>query len=103
MFERLKRAIARRYWHNRERGWRAEVARLEAEREDWQPRMDRALRNVSAAALNRVFVDIQRPPLTHAPGRARNDGLRRFSLVEVANKEAKPARKLAVVTKARRA
>lgn len=81
MFDRLKRALARRYWTRRESGWRAEVARLETERENWQPRMDRALRNVAEAASSRVFVDVLRPPITHAPGRARNDGTRRFSLV----------------------
>lgn len=103
MLDRLKRALARRYWTTRERGWRAEVARLEAERENWQPRMERALRNVAEAASNRVFVDVLRPPISYAPGRARNDGTRRFSLVEVASKPEKHARKLAVVGKARRA
>lgn len=103
MFDRLKRALARRYWTRRENGWRAEVARLEAERAEWQPRMDRALRNVAEAASNRVFVDVLRPPITHAPGRARNDGKCRFSLIEGTRTTAKPPSALANAGKARQA
>ena len=81
MFTRIRRALARLYWTRIERGWKVEVARLEVERETWNDRMDRALRNVRAAALNRTFADIGRPPISHAPGRHRTDGTRRFSLL----------------------
>lgn len=81
MILRLRRALARAYWTRIERGWKLEVARLELERATWGERMDKALRNVSAAACNRTFLDIRRPPITHAPGAGPRDGVQRFSLL----------------------
>lgn len=71
MIKTLMKFFARRYWHRVESGWKAELARLADERRTWRKRHDHATRQASNAAGQRVFVDIARPKITHAPGRAR--------------------------------
>lgn len=82
MINRIRRACERLHWTRNERKWRAEVDRLMTAKETWAEDMDKALRNVSACAINRTMIDIHRPAVSSAPGRHRNDGQRRFSLVE---------------------
>lgn len=81
MIAALRRALLRRYYASLEIRWKHEVSKLLHEESTHAERLDKALRNVSAARLNRVFLDIRRPPISSAPGRGLQDGVQRFSVL----------------------
>ena len=52
-----------------------EVQHLEQLRANIGPALDRALRELGHARTDLVFLDIYRPPISHAPGAHRRDGV----------------------------
>jgi hypothetical protein len=80
MIARLIRAFRRRWLAMRVVQLKSEIVHLEHEREHIGPALDRALRQLGHTRVDLAMLDIQRPPITHAIGPGRRDGVTRFSL-----------------------
>lgn len=92
----------RRWYHARRVAhWGHEIAHLERIAAAVGPQLDQAIRKFTEARMTLAFVDIARPPVSHAQGRPANDGVRRAISVEAeAQANAKEARaKVSQITK----
>lgn len=65
--------LLRRVWHDqRIARHQHELRVLAAERKTWQRRQDAVLRDLQSARLDRFFADVDRPPISYAPGKQRD-------------------------------
>lgn len=81
---RLPRFLRRWLVARRIRHWQAEIAHLEHVRQVLGPQLDRALRNLGNARAELVFIDVRRPPITHAIGIGKRDGMDRSAQIREA-------------------